>query len=122
MLFDNIPPKIKLTFNSKEDKLKEKRSQRRFTAQEKYDILREGEYGSMSINEVCRKNRISTALYYQWRKQGQDGMLEGLNPKSRHNNKKSQHEKDLEADNERLKATLLEITQENVELKKKNLR
>ena len=101
--------------------MNEKKSQRRFSAKEKYDILREGEYGSMTINEVCRKNRISTALYYQWRKQAQDAMLEGLNPKSRRNSK-SQHEKDLEADNERLKTTLLEITQENVELKKKNLR
>lgn len=101
--------------------MKEKRTQRRFTAKEKYDILQEGEYGSMTINEVCRKNRLSTAIYYQWRKQAQNAMLEGLNPKSR-SNSKSQHEKDLEADNERLKETLLEITQENVELKKKNLR
>jgi transposase len=101
--------------------LNEKKSQRRFTAQEKYDILREGEYGSMTINEVCRKNRISTALYYLWRKQAQEAMLEGLNRKSGRSSK-SQHEKELEADNERLKAALLEITQENVELKKKNLR
>ena len=98
-----------------------KKSQRRFTAKEKYDILQEGEYGSMTINEVCRKNRISTALYYQWRKQAQDAMLKGLNPKSRLKNK-NPHEQELEAENERLKATLLEITQENIELKKKNLR
>lgn len=101
--------------------MNEKKSQRRFTAQEKYDILREGEYGSMNVNEVCRHHGISTALYYHWRKQAQEAMLEGLNPKSRRSSK-SQHEIDLEADNERLKATLLEITQENVELKKKNLR
>jgi transposase-like protein len=101
--------------------LKEKKSQRRFTAREKFNILREGENGSMNINEVCRRYGISTALYYQWRKQAQEAMLEGLNPKTRRNSK-TQREIDLEADNERLKATLLEITQENVELKKKNLR
>lgn len=101
--------------------MNEKKSQRRFTAKEKYDILREGEYGSMPINEVCRRNRISTALYYQWRKQAQQAMLEGLNAQSRRTNK-TQHEKELEAENERLRATLIEITQENVELKKKNLR
>jgi len=101
--------------------MKEKKSKRRFTAQEKFDIIREGEYGSMSINEVCRRNRISTALYYQWRKQAQTGMLEGLNPRDR-NQSKSRHEIELEAENERLKATLLEITQENIEIKKKSLR
>ena len=101
--------------------MNEKKSQRRFTAQEKFNILREGENGSMTINEVCRRYGISTALYYHWRKQAQEAMLEGLNPKSRRSSK-SQREIDLEVDNERLKATLLEITQENVELKKKNLR
>lgn len=98
-----------------------KGNHRHFSAKEKYDILREGEYGSMSINEVCRKNRISTALYYQWRKQAQEAMLEGLKNKSGRN-KTNRHEKELKAENERLKETLLEITQENVELKKKNLK
>jgi transposase-like protein len=98
-----------------------KGNHRHFSAKEKYDILREGEYGSMSINEVCRKNRISTALYYQWRKQAQEAMLEGLKNKSGRN-KTNRHDKELKAENERLKETLLEITQENVELKKKNLK
>ena len=98
-----------------------KGNHRHFSAKEKYDILREGEYGSMSINEVCRKNQISTALYYQWRKQAQEAMLEGLKNKSGRN-KTNRHEKELKAENERLKETLLEITQENVELKKKNLK
>ena len=96
-----------------------KEKQRHFTAKEKYEIIRKGEYGSMSINEVCRKNRISTALYYQWRKQAQQAMLEGLANKSKRR-KKSQQEEELKSENDRLKATLLEITQENVELKKKN--
>jgi transposase-like protein len=98
-----------------------KEKHRHFTAKEKYEIIREGEYGSMNINEVCRKNRISTALYYQWRKQAQQAMLEGLANKSGRR-KKSQQEEELKSENDRLKATLLEITQENVELKKKNLR
>ena len=94
---------------------------RRFTAKEKYAIIKEGEYGSMSINEVCRKNRISTSLYYQWRKQAQKAMLEGFNSKSGRK-KSNRYTEELKAENERLKATLLEITQENVELKKKSLK
>ena len=98
----------------------EKRSQRRFTPEEKYQILQEGEYGNMSINEVCRRNGISTVTYYEWRKQAQFGMKEGLSDKRKH--KKSHREHELEDEIKRLKNTIVEITQENVELKKKNLR
>ncbi len=97
-----------------------KKNYRSFTAQEKYEIIKEGEYGSMSINEVCRRHRISTALYYQWRKQSQQAILDNFNSSKSRRNKKSQKEIDLETENARLKATLLEITQENVELKKKS--
>ena len=98
----------------------EKRSQRRFTPEEKFRILQEGEYGSMSINEVCRRHGISTVTYYHWRTQAQDAMKEGLANKSKH--KKSHKEQQLEDENKRLKNTIIEITQENVELKKKNFR
>ncbi len=37
-----------------------KRSHKKFTAEEKYQILQEGESGTMSINEVCRRHGIST--------------------------------------------------------------
>lgn len=36
-----------------------KRSQLKYTAEEKFKILQEGEYGKMSINEVCRRYQIS---------------------------------------------------------------
>ncbi len=98
----------------------EKRSQRRFTPEEKYRILQEGEYGTMSINEVCRRHGISTVTYYHWRTQAQDAMKDGLTDKRK--NKKSHKEQALEEENKRLKNTIVEITQENVELKKKNFR
>ena len=98
----------------------EKRSQRQFTPEEKYQILQEGEYGNMSINEVCRRHGISTVTYYEWRKQAQVGMKDGLSDKRKH--KKSHKEQELEDEIKRLKNTIVEITQENVELKKKNFR
>jgi transposase len=98
----------------------EKRSQRRFTAEEKLQILQEGEYGNMSINEVCRRHGISTVTYYYWRKQSQTAMKEGLGGKTKR--QKSRREIELEEENRRLKHTIVEITQENVELKKKNFR
>jgi transposase-like protein len=93
----------------------DKRSQRRFTTEEKFKILQEGEYGSMSINEVCRRHGVTTATYYAWRKQAQTAMKDGLNSK----HKKSDREHKLEEEIARLKNTIVEITQENVSLKKK---
>ena len=98
----------------------EKRSQRKFTSEEKYRILQEGEYGNMSINEVCRRHGISTVTYYYWRNQAQDAMKNGLTDKRK--NKKTNKEQELEDEIKRLKNTIVEITQENVELKKKNFR
>ena len=95
----------------------EKRSQRQFTPEEKYHILKEGKYGNMSINEVCRRHGISTVTYYEWRKQAQVGMKDGLSDKRKH--KKSHKEQELEDEIKRLKNTIVEITQENVELKKR---
>jgi len=93
----------------------DKRSQRRFSTEEKYKILQEGESGSMSINEVCRRHGVTTAAYYTWRKQAQSAMKDGLANKR----KKNEREQHLEAEIKRLKNTIVEITQENVELKKK---
>jgi len=98
----------------------EKKSQQRFTPEEKYQILQEGEYGTMSINEVCRRHGISTVTYYQWRKQAQVAIKDGLTNKRK--NQKSYKEQELEDEIKRLKNTIVEITQENVELKKKNFR
>ena len=95
-----------------------KKSQRRFTTEEKYKILQEGEYGNMSINEVCRRHGISAVTYYYWRKKIEAAIKEGLD--SNKKQKKSRREQELEEENKRLKHTIVEITQENVGLKKKN--
>lgn len=99
-----------------------KQSQKRFTAEEKYQILQEGESGAMSINEVCRRHGISTVTYYSWREKVRQAALESLR-NSHHGKKsgKSQHEQELENENQRLKHTIVELSQENVSLKKKHL-
>lgn len=99
-----------------------KRSQKRFTAEEKYRILQEGESGTMSINEVCRRHGISTVTYYSWREKVRQASVESL--RNGHHGKKSSkshHEQELESENERLKHTIVELSQENVTLKKKHL-
>ena len=99
-----------------------KRSQNKFTAEEKYQILQEGESGTMSINEVCRRHGISTVTYYSWRQRVRQAGVESL--RNQHHGKKSSkshHELALEVENERLKHTIVELSQENVSLKKKSL-
>lgn len=99
-----------------------KRSHKKFTAEEKYQILQEGESGTMSINEVCRRGGISTVTYYSWREKVRQAAVESLrNHLHGKKSSKSRHELELETENERLKDTIVELSQENVSLKKKTL-
>jgi transposase len=95
-----------------------KKSQKKYTAEEKLQILQEGEYGIMSINEVCRRHGISAVTYYHWRKQARQAMLEGF--RGGNGKRKNRHEQELEDQIRRLRNTIIEITQENIDLKKKN--
>jgi len=55
----------------------------------------------MSINEVCRRHGISTVTYYQWRKQAQVAIKDGLTNKRK--NQKSHKEQEFENEIKRLK-------------------
>ena len=51
----------------------EQRRYRRFTSQQKIEIVIAGMRGDRSIKEVCREHEIAETLYYNWR----DKLLEG---------------------------------------------
>ncbi|MCA1701060.1 MAG: transposase [Actinobacteria bacterium] len=51
----------------------EQRRYRKFTAQQKIEIVLAGLRGDRSVREVCREHEITETLYYQWR----DKLLEG---------------------------------------------
>ena len=57
----------------KETRLSEQRTYRRWTAQQKLEIVLAGLKGDRSIRNVCREHGISETLYYGWR----DKLLEG---------------------------------------------
>lgn len=98
-----------------------RKSPKKFTAEEKYQILQEGETGSMSISEVCRRHGISAVTYYSWRDKVRQAAIESLRQGPGRKSSKSHHELELEDENKRLKHTVVELSQENVNLKKKNL-
>jgi len=58
---------------SKEIELAEQRKYRKFTAQQKLEIVLAGLRGDRSVKDVCREHEVSEALYYSWR----DKILEG---------------------------------------------
>ena len=77
----------------------------RFTEQQIFAILKEGEAGD-SVKEVCRRHGVSPAAYYQWKlKYG------GLQPSD------LKRMKDLEQENSRSKQMYAETALENKALK-----
>lgn len=49
------------------------RKYRKFTAEQKIEIVLVGLKGDRSVREICREHEISDNLYYQWR----DKLIEG---------------------------------------------
>jgi len=47
--------------------LSEQRKRRRFTVQQKVEIVLAGMRGEKSVREVCREHEIVETLYYDWR-------------------------------------------------------
>jgi transposase len=53
--------------------LAEQRKYRKFTAQQKLEIVLAGLRGERTVKDVCREHEIAETLYYSWR----DKLLEG---------------------------------------------
>ena len=77
----------------------------RFTEQQIFAILREGEVGG-SVKEVCRRHSVSPATYYKWKSR-----YGGLEPSE------LKRVKELEHENSRLKQLYAETALENNALK-----
>jgi transposase len=53
-------------------------TQKRYSAEEKIRIVLEGLRGEMPITELCRREGISTIIYYRWSKAFLDAGKNGL--------------------------------------------
>ena len=58
--------------------MSESRKYRKFTAQQKLEIVLAGLRGDRSVKDVCREHEIAETLYYTWREKLLDGGLESL--------------------------------------------
>ena len=44
-----------------------KREHRRFTAEQKLEILREADQPGVTESEVCRRHALAASVFYRWR-------------------------------------------------------
>ncbi len=88
---------------------------RKWSAAEKLRIVSEGMNPSVSVSELCRREGISANLYYLWKKQLLSSASKIFEAKA---GRPSAAEEKKEAEWQRLKEVVVEITAENLELKK----
>ena len=50
-----------------------KREHRRFTAEQKLEILREADQPGVTVSEVCRRHALAVSVFYRWRAVAQGG-------------------------------------------------
>jgi len=92
---------------------------RRFTAEQKLEILREAEQPGVTISEVCRRHGLAASVFYRWRAVAQGGSAVALKRDAQRTPRKDDAESRHKAEIERMRAVIAEITAENLELKKR---
>ena len=95
------------------------REHRRFTAEQKLEILREAEQPGVTVSEVCRRHSLAPSVLYRWRAVAQSGSATGLKRDAQRVPRQGDAEARQAAELVRLRAVIAEITADNLELKKK---
>ena len=94
-------------------------ARRRFTADEKWRILEEGQRSGAPVAEVCRRNQIVASQYYRWLRQVEEAAKEALRngsgPRRRGQDDETQRLRDKIVQQQ---AVIAEVVEENLELKK----
>jgi transposase len=92
-------------------------TRRKFKAEDKIRIELEGLRGEISVSQLCRRESISPALYYQWSKAFLEAGKNGLTVDTRRDATKAEVER-LKEENEALKKALAETMLDVQRLKK----
>lgn len=103
--------------------MSKKRSRRHFTTEQKVEILRRHMVEKVPVSDLCNELEIQPSVFYQWQRQVHDNLAGALTTPTPAG--PSRREKDLTAENARLKAQLAkkdgviaEIAAEYTQLKK----
>jgi len=97
-----------------------KREYRRFTAEQKIEMLREADQSGVTVSEVCRRHGLAPSVLYRWRAVAQGGSAAALKRAAQCTPRKEDAEVRHKAQIDRLRAVVAEITAENLELKKRS--
>lgn len=90
---------------------------RHWTADTKLGIIEEARHTPCTVSEVCRRHGVAVGQFYAWEKRAHQGALEALRNGRRGRNKNDVSAQ-LQAEIERLRAVVAELSAENLELKK----
>ena len=99
-------------------------SRKRFSADQKFKIVKEHLTTKTPISELCKKYGMTAKSFYDWQEKFFVAALSGFDQKRGPQPKadqQSERVKQLESDCERMKDVIAEITAENIAFKKKNL-
>jgi transposase len=92
-------------------------TRRRYSAEEKIRIVMEGIRGDDSVSDLCRREGISSNVYYKWLKEFMEAGKARLKGDEKRDATRAEVE-DLKRENERLKVLVAEVSVENMVLKK----
>lgn len=90
----------------------------RFSAQEKLKILEEGRQSGVMISEVCRRHQIGHAQFYRWERLAREGALMALTQGKAGLRRSGSGDKKLIEEVQRLRSVVVELSAENLTLKK----
>ena len=91
---------------------------RQFPAETKLQILKEGRTTNHTISQVCDQYQISPTLFYQWERLTDRAALLALQGQPRGRKKLRPSEEALQAEVQRLREVIAELSSENLQLKK----
>ena len=91
----------------------------RFTPEQKLKIVKEGLLPNVRVADLCRYYEIYPTDYYRWKKLAESAMINGLKSNKKKEKKLNKSEQELLKENEHLKAVIIQLTKEHLELKKK---
>lgn len=92
-------------------------TKRHYAAEEKIKIVLEGLRGEIPVSDLCRRENISSAIYYRWSKDFLEAGKNGLTRDTQRNANDDQV-KHLRQENENLKYALANSVLETQRLKK----
>ena len=88
---------------------------KKWTAEEKLRIVLLGMQPGVEVSDLCRREGVSANLYYLWKRQLLGSASKVFEKKT---GRKSHEEERREAELQRLRNVVVELTTENLDLKK----